>query len=88
MACQVSHSFCHVKSNTQLHICRQATLTYGDTFTLVVSTFASHFFQELYQATVFCYLQDDKEVTYVIQAECIRFTLQQKTSIFIYLFIF
>ena len=64
MACQVSHSLCHVKSNTQLHICRQAT-TYSSTFTLVVFIFASNFFQELYQAAIFRDLQDNKEVAYV-----------------------
>ena len=64
MACQVSHSLCHVKSNTQLHICRQAT-TYSSTFTLVVFIFASNFFQELYQAAIFRDLQDNKEVACV-----------------------
>ena len=64
MACQVSHSLCHVKSNIQLHICRQAT-TNSSTFTLVVFIFASNFFQELYQAAIFGDLQDNKEVACV-----------------------
>ena len=90
MACQVSHSFCHVKSNTQLHICRQAT-TYSSTFTLVVFIFASIFFQELYQATIFRDLQDSKEVAYVSKEGKTRRMYTQAAIciyVFIYLFIF
>ena len=88
MACQVSHSLCHVKSNTQLHICRQAT-TYSSTFTLVVFIFASNFFQELYQATIFRDLQDNKEVAYVSKEGINMFTFNKRLPfVFIDLFIY